>query len=253
MAQKGHDSRKSKVMTGEQVRRNGPGSHKNFDRRKEQTKRKKSIIVLLMKKRWSFCKIAVGKEWRRQSHNQPGSSFHFKVLAATRDHDSRSQTNLRKTGRSSVATYWRNTIFCLETWDEGNSAWLRLIILNPFLLFFIFFFRRFIKGPFIPYFSSFSVPAQGTSQCFILYLLPLLHGHYPCVLLTKILHAFFICSHTSILPILLYLAALKLLVNYQVNTMQAESKCLISQISKPLTKHTPQPLPSTSCHNTASS
>jgi len=69
----------------------------------------------------------------------------------------------------------------------------------------------------------------------------------------KILHAFFICSHTSILPILLYLAALKLPVNYQVNTVQAESECLMPQILKPLTKHTPQPLPSTSCHNTASS
>jgi hypothetical protein len=30
MAQKGHDSRKSNVMAGEQTRRDGPGSHKNF-------------------------------------------------------------------------------------------------------------------------------------------------------------------------------------------------------------------------------
>jgi hypothetical protein len=96
MAQKGHDSRKSKVMVGEQVRRNGPGSHKNFVGRREKTKRKESIIVPLMKKRWSFCKIAVGKEWRRQSHNQAGRSFHFKVLAATRNRHSRSQTSLRK-------------------------------------------------------------------------------------------------------------------------------------------------------------
>jgi len=105
MAQKGHDSRKSDVMAAEQVRRNGTGLHKNFDGRKEKAKRKESIIVTLMKKRWSFCKIAEGKDWGRQSHKQPGRSFHFKVLAATRDHDSLSQTNLCKTRRSSVVAY----------------------------------------------------------------------------------------------------------------------------------------------------
>jgi hypothetical protein len=97
MARKGHDSRKSNVMAGEQVRRNGPDSHKNFDGRKEKTKRKEIIIFPLMKKWWSFfCTIAVEKEWRRESHKQPGSSFHFRLLAATRDHDSVSQKNLVK-------------------------------------------------------------------------------------------------------------------------------------------------------------
>lgn len=38
MAQKGHDSGKSKVMAGELVGRKRPGSHKNFDGRKEKTK-----------------------------------------------------------------------------------------------------------------------------------------------------------------------------------------------------------------------
>jgi hypothetical protein len=67
MAQKGNDSRKSNVTAGEQVRRNGTGLHKNSDGRKGKVKRKESIIVPLMKKRWSFCKIAVGKEWHRQT------------------------------------------------------------------------------------------------------------------------------------------------------------------------------------------
>ena len=48
-------------MAGEQVRRNGPGPHKNFDGRKKKTKRKESIIVPLTNKRWSVCKIAVGR------------------------------------------------------------------------------------------------------------------------------------------------------------------------------------------------
>lgn len=39
MAQKGQESRKNKVMAGEQVRRNGTASHKNFEGRKEKTQR----------------------------------------------------------------------------------------------------------------------------------------------------------------------------------------------------------------------